>query len=245
MLSRDFYYFCALIFGHRYNPCVINVNSTKRNIMKTVELKASVRDTKGKSEAKKVRDNGMVPAVMYGGEKQVAVAVDYRELEKIIFTPDRYFITLDIEGEKHNTIIKEQQFHPVTDRITHVDFLEFTEDQPIVMNIPVRTVGVSPGVVAGGTLFSKMRYVMIKALPKDMPEKVEIDISKLNINMAVHIEDLPSENIEYLAPPEATVVAVIAARDAVLPEDEEAEGEEGEEEGAEEGAEKENAGGEE
>ncbi len=214
--------------------------------MKTVELKASVRDTKGKSEAKKLRDNGRVPAVMYGGEKELPVSVDYKELEKIIFTPDRYFITLDIEGEKHSTIIQEQQFHPVTDKITHVDFLEFTEDQPIVMNIPVRTVGVSPGVMAGGNLFTKMRYVLIKALPKDMPEKVEIDISKLNINMAVHIEDLPSENIEYLAAPEATVVAVVAARDTVLPEDEEAEDEEGEEaEGAEEGEEKENAGGEE
>lgn len=216
--------------------------------MKTVELKASLRENTGKSSAKKIRNEGNVPAIMYGGEKEIHITVDYKELEKIIFTPDRYFIELNIDGTKYSTIIQEQQFHPVTDRIAHVDFLEFSGNEPIVMNIPVRTVGVSPGVMAGGNLFTKMRYVLIKALPKDMPEKVEIDISELNINMAVHIEDLPSENIEYLAAPEATIVAVVAARDTALDEDmedEEGEGEEGAEGEEAAAATEENAGGEE
>lgn len=219
--------------------------------MKTVELKASLRENVGKSDTKKIRNNGGVPAVMYGGDKEMHLVVDYKELEKIVFTPERYFININVDGDVHQTIIQEHQFHPVTDKITHIDFMEFSGKEPIVMNIPVRTHGISPGVQAGGNLFTKMRYVLIKALPKDMPEKIEIDISKLEINMAVHIEDLPSENIEYLASPQATVVAVIAARDAMLDEDmeEEEEGEEGEvEEGeAAEGAEasEEKAGGEE
>jgi len=217
--------------------------------MKTVELKASIRENLGKSHTKKIRNNGGVPAVLYGGEKEMHLEVDYKELEKIIFTPERFFIDINLDGTIYKSIIQEQQFHPVTDKITHVDFLEFSGNEPIVMNIPVRTTGISPGVQAGGNLFTKMRYVLIKALPKDMPDKVVIDISKLEINMAVHIEDLPSENIEYLASPQATVVAVIAARDTMLDEDmeEETEGEEGEEgSGDAEGDQtKDNAGGEE
>ncbi|MCF8218940.1 MAG: 50S ribosomal protein L25 [Bacteroidales bacterium] len=216
--------------------------------MKTVQLEASLRENTGKAQAKKIREQGKVPAIMYGGEKEIHVVVDKKALDKIVFTPERYFIELNIDGEKHNTIIQEHQFHPVTDHIVHIDFLEFSGNEPIVMNIPIRTHGIAPGVQAGGNLFSKMRYVLIRALPKDMPERIEIDISSLQINMAVHISDLPQENREYLAAPEATVVAVIAARDAMLDEDlvEEEEEEEGEEgEGAEEGATEENAGGEE
>lgn len=218
--------------------------------MKIVELKASVRENLGKSHTKKIRDNGGVPVVMYGGEKEMHLEVDYKELEKIVFTPERFFIDINVDGTIYKTIIQEQQFHPVTDKITHIDLLEFSGNEPIVMNIPVRSMGISPGVQAGGNLFTKMRYVLIKALPKDMPDKVEIDISKLEINMAVHIEDLPAENIEYLASPQATIVAVIAARDTMLDEDMEDESEEGEEgeegtEGAEDDQTKQNAGGEE
>lgn len=215
--------------------------------MKTVELEASVRENTGKAHAKKLREQGKVPAIMYGGGNEIHIEVSNKELDKIVFTPERYFIELNIDGKKHNTIIQEHQFHPVTDKVVHIDFLEFSGDEPIVMNIPIRTYGISPGVQEGGNLFSKMRYVLIKALPKDMPEQIEIDISKLEINMAVHISDLPQENIEYLAPPESTVVAVIAARAAMLDEDVEEGEEEGEEaeEGAEEGASEENAGGEE
>lgn len=210
--------------------------------MKTVELEASLREKMGKSEAKRTRDNGRIPAIIYGGEKELSVSVDYKVMEKIVFNPDRHFITIDLDGKKYSTIIQELQFHPVTDKLTHIDFLEFSGNEPIVMNIPVRTKGVSPGVQAGGNLFSKMRNVLIKALPKDMPEVVEIDISELNINMAVHIKDLATENIEFLASPNATVIAIVAARDTLLDE-EEGEGEEDEEgegegeEGASEGAE--------
>lgn len=216
--------------------------------MKTVQLEAALRENTGKAHAKKLREQGKIPAIMYGGEKEVHIVVEKKELDKIVFTPERYFIKLNIDGEIHNTIIQEHQFHPVTDHIVHIDFMEFSGKEPIVMKIPIRTHGIAPGVQAGGNLFSKMRYILIRALPQDMPERIEIDISKLQINMAVHISDLPQENREYLASPEATVVAVIAAREAMLDEDlVEEESEEGEatEEGAEEGTEKEKAGGEE
>ncbi len=203
--------------------------------MKTVELKASQRETVGKSEAKRIRTNGGIPAIVYGGEKELSISVDYKAMEKIVFNPDRHFIIIDLDGNKYSTIIQELQFHPVTDKLIHIDFLEFSGNEPIVMNIPVRTKGVSPGVQAGGSLFSKMRNVLIKALPKDMPEVVEIDISELSINMAVHIKDLPSENVEYLASQNSTVIAIVAARDTVLDDDEEGEGEDEEEDAEGEG----------
>lgn len=214
--------------------------------MKTVELKASLRENIGKSEAKKQRKKGRVPGVMYGGEKEFHVTVDYKELEKIVFTPDRYFVTLNIDDNKYRTIIQDRQFHPVTDHIIHADFMEFTGKEPITMSIPVRTHGVAPGVTKGGNLFSKMRYVDIKALPDDIPETIDVDISQLEINDAIHISDLPTEKVEYLAAPESTIVAVVAFKETTLDEEEEEE-EEGEEgEGEEEGEEKEeNAGGEE
>jgi large subunit ribosomal protein L25 len=214
--------------------------------MKTVELKASLRENIGKSEAKKQRKKGRVPGVMYGGEKEFHVTVDYKELEKIVFTPDRYFVTLNIDGNKYRTIIQDRQFHPVTDHIIHADFMEFTGKEPITMSIPVRTQGVAPGVMKGGNLFTKMRYIDIKALPDDMPEKVDIDISQLQINDAIHISDLPAEKIEYLAAPESTIVAVVAVKETALDEEEEEEeGEESEESEEKEEATEENAGGEE
>ncbi|MCF8303372.1 MAG: 50S ribosomal protein L25 [Bacteroidales bacterium] len=213
--------------------------------MKTVALSGSPRENVGKANAKRLRREGKVPAVIYGGKEQKHFYVNAIEFGKLIFTPDVFFINLTIDGEQHNAIIQGVQYHPVTDEILHVDFYEYKEGQPIVMRIPVRVEGVPKGIQKGGILAVKIRRVRIKTLPKFMPDELHLDVSDLDIGDSLKIEDLPQENVEYLARPENVVVGVVTTRGAAAEAlDEEEEEEEEAAEGAE-GAEGEAAEGEE
>lgn len=202
--------------------------------MKTVSISGSPRESVGKRDARKSRNQGKIPCVMYGGEEQKFFTVDVKALEKLLYSPFVHFIEVEVDGKKHNTIIQEVQFHPVTDKILHVDLLEFFPDKQIVMEIPLKVLGTAPGVQKGGVLLKKLRKVRVRALPEFMPENIEVDISELEINDTIHISDLPQENREYIANQDAFVIGVGTTRMA-LPEEEEEEAEEGAE-GEEEGA---------
>jgi large subunit ribosomal protein L25 len=205
--------------------------------MKTVSMSGSPRESVGKKDAKRQRAEGRVPCVLYGGKEQVHFSVDELEISKLLFTPENFFIDMDIDGKKYNCILKDVQYHPVSDRILHIDFLEFETDKPIVTSVPIQLEGNAPGVIAGGVMVKKFRKLPVRALPDKMPEFITIDVSGLEIGDKIHVSELETEEFEIMEKGERFVCGVLTTRlAAVTPvgEEEGVEGEEGEEgEGAE------------
>lgn len=199
-------------------------------------MSGSLRENVGKKDAKLHRSQGLVPCVIYGGKEQLHFVVEESQFKKVIFTPNVYFIELNIDGKKYEAALQDVQYHPVTDRILHVDFLELAPDKKVTMGIPVSITGNSVGVLKGGKLLKKIRKLKVKALPADFPDNITVNISKLDINDSIRVSDLSYENLEFLDPANAVIVGVRVTR-VVVEEEEEGEKEEGAEEG-EEGAEK-------
>ncbi len=204
--------------------------------MKTVSLSGALRADVGKKDAKKHRREGKVPCVLYGGKEQVHFVIKDLDFDKLIFTTDVYLVTIDIDGKEQQAILQDVQFHPVTDKVLHADFLEVVMEKPIVIGVPVQFEGNVPGVMAGGRLIKKMRKVIMKGLINDMPDYIMVDMSGLNIGDTVKIKDLNIGKLEPLQNENNVVVMVKTARgvDEDLEEEEE-EGEEGEGEEGEEG----------
>ncbi len=183
--------------------------------MKTVSMSGSLRENVGKKDAKALRRQGLVPCVVYGGDnEQVQFAVKEADFRPIIFTPNTHFVELKIGDITKKTILQDIQYHPVTDRILHADFLEVFDDRPIVVPVPIKTVGVSKGVLEGGRLVKKLRKLKVKGLPGDIPEYIIIDITKLKIGSSIRIEKLNLENLECLEDMSSIAVAVEEVRKA-------------------------------
>jgi len=196
--------------------------------MKTVSLSGSLRENVGKKDAKKLRKEGKVPCVIYGGKEQKHFFIDQKDFKKIIFTPEVFIIKIDLGGTTYETILQDIQYHPVTDFVLHADFLELLPGRAVTLAIPVKLEGTAPGVVKGGRLDLKLRKVRIRGLVEDMPEYVVLDISKLDIGKSIKVKEIPGERLQFLDPANAVVVSVKAAR-GISAADLAAEGEEGEE----------------
>jgi large subunit ribosomal protein L25 len=196
--------------------------------MKTVSLSGSPRESVGKKDAKKQRREGKVPCVLYGGEEQVHFTVDALKFDKLIFTTDVYLINISVDGKEYQAILQDVQFHPVTDRVLHADFLLAKPGQPIIIGLPVRFEGNVPGVMAGGRLIKKMRKVVVKGQVDDMPDFITVDMSNLHIGDSIKVKDLETDKFVCMDHKNAVVVLVKTARGA-----EELEEEEEEEEGVE------------
>jgi large subunit ribosomal protein L25 len=202
--------------------------------MKTVSLSGSPRENVGKKDAKSLREKGHFPCVLYGGKEQVHFSLEEIGFDKVLFTPDVYIIELTIGDNKHKAVIQDLQYHPVTDKVLHVDFLEVFDDKPIKVALPVKSTGNAPGVIKGGRLVQSLRKLKVKGLIKDLPETITIDISKLNIGDTKKVEDIELENVEFLDVPSQVVYAVRTTRVTTPEEEEEEEESEGEGEGGEE-----------
>ena len=196
--------------------------------MKTVEIIGYKRANLGKSEAKRLRAEGNVPCVIYGGEEQVHFSAPMILFRDLVYTDEAHFVHLNIEGVEYRAILQDIQFHPVSEVILHADFLEIFEGKNVKMNIPVHFEGVSPGVTKGGTLIKKRRHLSIMALPKDMPEYITVDLSKLDFGRAIKVNEIIANNFEILDTPIASVAVVEVPR-ALRGKTEEGEEEEGEE----------------
>jgi len=195
--------------------------------MKTVEIVGYNRANLGKSEAKKLREEGMIPGVLYGGEEQVHFYAPMILFRDLVYTDEAHFVNLNIEGAEFEAILQDIQFHPVSEVIMHVDFLQLFRGTKIKMDIPVRPVGTPPGIQQGGKLIKKLRFLTVKALPKDMPEYIEVDVSKLGLGKSVKVGEVATENFEILNSPLVTIMGIEvprALRGKVA--EEEAEGEE-------------------
>ena len=204
--------------------------------MKEVSLSGSARQNVGKKDAKAVRIAGRVPCVVYGAGNQNHFSIKHTDMEKLLFTPDVYIINIDLEGTTIKTIVQDVQYHPVTDRIHHIDFLELSDDKKVKVNIPVVITGRSKGVLNGGKLQQIFRTLKVYSVPGELPDTIVVDITELRIGMAVRISDLISTTgLNILNAPNAVVVSVKTARAAVEEEEETAEAAEGEEGSAEGG----------
>lgn len=180
--------------------------------MKTVAISGSPRENVGKRDAKELRYQGQVPAVLYGGEGQTHFAVDAADLKPVIYTAEALFIELDVNGKKTKAITKEIQFHPLTEQILHVDFLELNDKKPVTMEIPVRLTGTSPGVKTGGKLIQKLRKLRVKALPKDHIDTIDISIEKMEVGSYIRVRDLKLEKLTITNAKEDTIVSVGTSR---------------------------------
>ncbi len=203
--------------------------------MKSVSLNGIARVDLGKKFSKKIRKNGEVPCVIYSKKKTPThISINYNELRKIVYNPNVFILNITVGEETFNTIIRDIQFHPISDNILHVDFLELKENELVSLEIPVNLTGNSIGVRNGGQLNLVMRKLLIKSFPKNIPDTIEIDITEMRIGNSIRILDLDNEDFQFLQPENGVVVSVKTARNIVEEEEEEEEEEEGE--GGEEGS---------
>ena len=209
--------------------------------MKTLAISAKLRKGTGKTDSKALRNQGNVPCVLYGGEKQVCFYAHENDFRNLVYTPEVFIVELDIEGEKCRAVMQDLQFHPVTDKLLHLDFLQIFDDKEVTMTIPVHLEGMSIGIRNGGVLSFRRRKIITRAIPGNLPEYIEINIEDLEIGQSIFIKDLRVDKYSFLAPDNAVVVGVRTARELIIEEEaeEELEGEitEGEEGAVVEGAE--------
>jgi large subunit ribosomal protein L25 len=180
--------------------------------MKSVSISGSPRANVGKKDAKALRSGKLVPCVLYGGKEQVHFSVIETEFKQLIYTPDVHTVDLTVDGKKYNAILQEAQFHKISDSLLHVDFLELVPNKPVVMNIPVRTKGVSPGVRNGGKLVQKLKTLKAKGLIEKMPDEIAINIDKLEIGSGVRVSDIHVDGLTFLNAPNVTIVSVQITR---------------------------------
>ena len=197
--------------------------------MKTLAISVKQRENVGKTSTRALRNQGKVPCVLYGGEKQVAFYAHENDFRKLVYTPDVFIVELEMNGAKKKAIMQDIQFHPVTDKILHIDFLEIFDHKPITISIPVILNGLSIGVRNGGNLMFRRRKIITKGLSSVLPDTIELDIENLKIGQFIYIKDIVREGCEFLAPDNSVVVGVKTARAAI--EEVETESEETEAEG--------------
>ena len=196
--------------------------------MKTIEIIGYKRANLGKSKSKKLRDEGDVPCVIYGGKEQIHFYSPMILFRDLVYSPGANFVQLNIEGEIKRAILQDIQFHPVSEIILHADFLELDDNKKIKMEIPVKFSGNAPGVLQGGKILTRIRKLSILAYPKNMPEFIEIDISHLELGKSVKVEEILNDQYNILNSPLVSVVSVNIPRVKIEVEEDE-EGEEGEE----------------
>ena len=176
--------------------------------MKTIEIIGYKRANLGKQEAKQLRREANAPCVLYGGEAQIHFHTPMALLRDLVYTPNAHFVLLTIEGADYKCIMQDIQFHPVSEMILHVDFLQMFEDKPVKMKIPTQVVGKAPGVAKGGSLVTKLRNLSVLALPKEMPEQIEIDVAALDLGQMTRVRDIKPGNFTILASTSIPVASV-------------------------------------
>ena len=189
--------------------------------MLEINLSGKKRTEIGKKASKEMRKEGLIPCNLYGEKKNengapeaLAFAIPFAELRKAVYTPNIYVINLDIDGEAHIAIMKEIQFHPVTDTILHVDFFEITPEKPITVGIPVNLVGLAAGVRLGGRMSLSIRQIKVTAPYKQIPEKLDIDVTNLEIGKSIKVGSLSFDGIDIATPSDVIVCSVKMTRAA-------------------------------
>ncbi len=180
--------------------------------MKTIEIKGSFRTELGKKSSKQLRKMGNVPCVIYGKEVNIHFHAHENSFKNLVFTPEAHLVNLIIDDKEYKAVLKDMQFHPVSDKILHADFIDISDNKPVIISIPIKVTGDSAGVIAGGKLSIKKRSLKVKGLANDLPEFLLIDITKLKIHEGVKVGELSYDKIELLDPKKAMVLTIATSR---------------------------------
>lgn len=190
--------------------------------MKSINVKGTARTATGKKATRDLRKNGGVPCNLYGENKNengesiaMSFATTQEELRKLVYSPDIYSVNLTIDGKECKAVMKELQFHPVTDQLLHVDFYEITEEKPIVMEVPIQMTGLAEGVKAGGKLAASVRKLKVRAPYTAIPEKLIIDVTNLALGKTIKVGELSFEGLELVTSPSIVVCQVKMTRSAM------------------------------
>jgi len=195
--------------------------------MKSITIKGSERENVGKKATKAVRDAGAVPCVIYGGNQPVHFSAEEKEFKSLVYTPNAHTVVIDLGSKKFNAILQDIQVHPVSDKILHIDFFELKDDKEIIMEVPVKVTGTSPGVLLGGVLNLNQRRLKVKALPKNLPDFVEANISELQMGNKLYVTKLVANDFKLMHPDNTVVCQVKISRAAMKAAQEAAKAEKG------------------
>jgi large subunit ribosomal protein L25 len=180
--------------------------------MKVLSISGSPRESVGKKDAKQLRKKGFVPCVMYGGEKQVFFYLEEAKLSPILTSVEPITIDIELNGQIHHCIMQDLQFHPVTDKVIHIDFKELSDDKPVTMNVPIQFVGESIGVKRGGKMDVKIKRLPVRAIPSKIPSYIPVDITKLDVGDNIRIRDIINDEYQIIKPPHLMIAKVIYTR---------------------------------
>ena len=195
--------------------------------MKSITIKGSQRESVGKVATKAVRNAGMVPCVIYGGSQPIHFSAEEKAFKSLVYTPNAHTVVIDLDGKTTNAVLQDIQFHPVSDRINHIDFFQLDENKEIIMEVPVKVTGTSPGVLLGGVLNLNQRRLKVKALPKNLPDYVEANISEMQMGNKLYVTKLPTPNFKLMHPDNTVVAQVKISRAAMKAAQEAAKAEKG------------------
>ena len=193
--------------------------------MKSIAIKGSKRESVGKKATKALRNAGAVPCVIYGGENPIHFSAPELAFKNLVYTPDAHTVEIEVEGTTIRAILQDIQFHPVTDRILHIDFYQIFDDKEVTMIIPVKFTGNSKGVLNGGVLRKVNRKLKVKALPDNLPDYIQAEITELKIGNKLYVTSIDQENFKIQHPDNTVICQVKTSRTAVDEDEEEEEGE--------------------
>ncbi len=180
--------------------------------MKTITIEGQLRTEMGKKATRQLRSQDMVPAVIYGGAEEINFSASTKALKSIVYTSEFQKAEISVDGKKYVCILKDLQFHKVSDELLHIDFLELVGDKKVVATLPLHLTGAPAGVKAGGKLVVKMKALKVKALPKDLKESIQLDISNLQLNENIRVEDVKVDNMEILNSPRIPIASIVMTR---------------------------------
>ncbi|HSB91868.1 MAG TPA: 50S ribosomal protein L25 [Flavitalea sp.] len=180
--------------------------------MKSITIEGQLRTETGKKATRQVRSQGLVPGVIYGGAQEVNFAAPVLAFKPLLYTPEFQVAEINVSGTVYRCILKDIQLNKVSDEVDHLDFLELVEDKPVIATLPIKFTGASIGVKEGGKFVAKMKNVKVKTLPKYLTENIEVDVTNLNINGNIRVEDVQKENVEILNSPRIPIASVVMTR---------------------------------
>lgn len=180
--------------------------------MKTITIEGQLRTESGKKATRHLRSQQHVPCVIYGGKKEINFSAPATAFKDVVYTPEFIFTEIKVDGSTYRCILKDLQFNKVTDLLNHIDFLELVDDKKVIATLPIKFVGTPAGVKAGGKLVTKMKSLKVKSLPKDLRENIEVDITALELNANIRVEDVKMNNVEILNSPRIPIASVTMTR---------------------------------
>lgn len=180
--------------------------------MKTITIEGKLRTETGKKATRQFRSQDLVPGVIYGGKEEVNFVAPTSAFKSLVYTPDFQIAEISVEGKTYKAILKDVQFDKVSDRLIHIDFLELTAGKPVIATIPLKYTGNAAGVKAGGRLVIKIKSVKVKTLPEFLKESIEVDLTNLNLNENIRVEDIKAENYEILNSPRIPIASIVMTR---------------------------------